>query len=318
MLAFLSSTICSQTPPEIPMPVGTPAEAEVRFAALGDAGTGGGSQQRLADRLAEVQRMSHFEIVIFLGDNVYPSGSPSGFEDKFLRPYAPLLLAGVEFRGAIGNHDARDRYGVLLQQMVFGAGPLPYYSFTEGEGLVEFFGLDTTKLSDPEDDIAARLQVAWLDKKLAASDAEWQIAFMHHPLYSSSKKHGEGSGDMDELLRVRNLLEPVFVRNGLEISLSGHDHVYERTKPIKGIQYFISGAGGKLREDNLQRDTPYFAAGYDTERSFVLVSVMPDSVSFWSINEAGTVVDSGTIRKGCGDDDAGSVIRLCAGSERDL
>lgn len=307
---LLTGVSLSQQSTAVPFPSGPPGADEVRFAAIGDSGTGGSSQYRVATRLLEIQKLSEFKILLFLGDNIYPSGSPGGFEKKFLKPYAPLFLEGVDFRGAIGNHDARSTYGTLLQQMVFDSGPKTFYSFTAGDGLIEFFALDTTQLSDPDDEAAASVQLQWLDAELSGSEAEWQIAFMHHPLYSSSKKHGEASSDMDELLRVRKLLEPLFVRYGLEVSLSGHDHVYERTKPIKGIQYFISGAAAKLRKNNLQRSTAYFEAGNDTERSFLLFSATPEVLRFWAIGEDGKPLDSGEIRKGC-DKTPSAAIRLC-------
>ena len=58
---------------------------------------------------------------------------------------------------------------------------------------------------------------------------------------------------MDPRSNCASLLEPLFVKYGVNVVFSGHDHVYERLKPQKGIYYFVSGAGGQLRKGNLKR-----------------------------------------------------------------
>lgn len=75
----------------------------------------------------------------------------------------------------------------------------------------------------------------WLEDSLSTSKARWKIVVMHHPLYSSGKKHGSNG-------RLQMLLEPLFVRYGVAAVFAGHDHVYGRMALIKGVQYFVSGA----------------------------------------------------------------------------
>jgi predicted phosphodiesterase len=93
------------------------------------------------------------------------------------------------------------------------------------------------------------------------------------------------------------ILEPIFTRHGVDVVFSGHDHVYERLKPQRGIQYFVSGAAGQVRKGNLrQSDTT--AAGFDQDQSFMLVEVAGTTLSFRAISRTGKTVDSGVLQKG--------------------
>lgn len=113
---------------------------------------------------------------------------------------------------------------------------------------------------------------------------------MHHPIYSSGKKHGSD-------LRLRNTLEPLFTRYRVQVVFAGHDHVYERTKPQKGIQYFITGAGGKMRRGDINMKSELREASYDQDNSFMLIELDENEMSFKSISEKGDLVDSGVIRQ---------------------
>ena len=90
------------------------------------------------------------------------------------------------------------------------------------------------------------------------------------------------------------MLEPLFLRYGVNVVFSGHDHVYERVKPQKGIYYFVSGAAGQLRKGNM-RPGEETAAFFDQDQSFMLMEVAGADMSFNAISRAGTTVDSGVI-----------------------
>jgi hypothetical protein len=132
-------------------------------------------------------------------------------------------------------------------------------------------------------------QLSWLEKELQNSGSEWKICYFHHPLYSSGAFHGSST-------ELRLLLEPLFVKYGVEVVFAGHEHVYERVKPQNGIYYFTEGASGELRKGNL-RKTDLTAAGYDQDRSFMLVEIAGDELYFQTISRVGLTVDSGVIRR---------------------
>jgi hypothetical protein len=250
------------------------ARDSVKFAVIGDTGTGGRAQYDVARRMAEAHDRFPFDFAIMLGDNLYGGENPSDFVDKFERPYKPLLDAGVKFYAALGNHDepAQRFY------KPFNMDGKRYYRFSKGD--VEFYALDSTYMSPA--------QVEWLQKELAGSRAKWKIPYMHHPIYSSGERHGS---EMD----LRLLIEPLFLEHGVAVVFAGHEHFYERLKPQKGIYYITQGGSAKLRRGNIRDNSALTAKGFDTDNSFMVVEIAGDQMFFETISRTGRTVDSGTI-----------------------
>jgi predicted MPP superfamily phosphohydrolase len=96
-------------------------------------------------------------------------------------------------------------------------------------------------------------------------------------------------------MNLRNQLEPLLTRYGVNAVFSGHDHIYERTKPQQGIQYFVTGAGGKTRRGGVKLNSPIRAASFDQDNHFMLIEIEDRQISFQAISEAGRVVDQGII-----------------------
>src|SRR5262245_13223043 len=147
---------------------------------------------------------------------------------------------------------------------------------------VRFFALDSNYM-DPA-------QLEWFEKQLASSGSDWKIAFFHHPPYASGM-HGS-----DEILK--NQLEPLFLKHGVNVVFTGHEHFYERIKPQKGIQYFVEGSSAKLRKGDINPRSGLTAFGYDEGYTFMLVEVAGDEMHFQTVNGAGQTIDSGVVRKG--------------------
>ena len=250
----------------------------LKFAVLGDFGTGDKRQYALAKRMAAVHDRFPFELVILVGDNIYGSDRPQDYRRKFEEPYKPLLDAGVTFHGALGNHDAREQRFYKLFNM---NGKL-YYSFKAPRQDVRFFALESTYM-EPE-------QRAWVEKELSGSREKWKIVFQHHPLYSSGITHGSDP-------RLRDALEPLLVANGVDLVLTGHDHIYERIKPQQGIVHFVAGSGGKLREDGARPNMPFSARIVDDTNVFLVMEIKDDRLVFNAIATDGRVVDSGQFER---------------------
>jgi predicted MPP superfamily phosphohydrolase len=253
-------------------------QAHVTFAVIGDSGTGKAGQYAVARQMKAMCDKNPFEFVLMLGDNIYSNGAAKNFKKKFELPYESLLNDGVKFYASLGNHDVRKGLSAQINYDKFNMGGQRYYSFTKGE--VEFFALDSTQME-------AR-QIAWLEEKLNASTARWKIAFFHHPLYSSGKRHGSE-------INLRDVLEPLFTRFGVNVVFSGHDHFYERIKPQQGIQYFVEGASGQLRKNGMKKKSELTAASNDATHSFLLVQVKAAEMQVEAIGEDGAVLDRVTI-----------------------
>ena len=216
-----------------------------------------------------------FDLVIMLGDNLYGRQRAADFVKKFELPYAPLLSAGVKFQASLGNHDRPENASYKLWNM----DGQRYYSYVRGN--VRFFALDSSRMDAK--------QVAWIETSLREAREDWKICYFHHPLYSNAGRHGSS-------VDLRVLLEPIFVKHGVNVVFAGHDHVYERLKPQKGIVHFVSGAAGKLRRGNM-RPTEQTAAFFDQDLSFMLVEIVETNLHFQAVSRTGATVDSGVIQR---------------------
>ena len=268
----------AQNPPApAPIPLSMPNQSgSLKFGVMGDFGTGERAQYDMAATMARTHQQFKFTLMLLTGDNLYGSERPQDFKRKFEDPYKALLDGGVMFRASLGNHDEREQ----RHYKPFNMGGELYYTFKEQN--VRFFVLEST-YPDPK-------QLLWLEQELKQSDSEWKIAFMHHPPYCSAGRHGSDR-------RLREMLEPLFVAYNVSVVFSGHDHVYERTKPQKDITYFVVGSTGKVAPGDLPRNSPLTAKGFDAEQTFLVAEISGDQMSFNAISKSGKVVDAGTLTR---------------------
>ena len=255
-----------------------------RFAALGDMGRGDKWQHDVSRQMQAFREEFPFDFVVMLGDNIYDGATAEDYRLKFEAPYKPFLEDDVEFYAVIGNHDEPNQ----PNYEPFHMGGHRYYTFKPdppllarlGNNDVQFFMIDTENVD--------RTQREWLDRELGRSDARWKIAVFHRPIYTSGRYSLWASW-------TRGSLEPLLVKHHVPVVLSGHEHFYERTKPINGITYFISGAGGSLRPRDI-RASSIMATGFDTDFSFMLWEIAGDEAYYQSISRTGASVDAGVIR----------------------
>jgi 3',5'-cyclic AMP phosphodiesterase CpdA len=248
----------------------------VRFAAIGDMGTGKQPQYDIAQLMLKAHQTFPFDFVIMLGDNIYGGSKPDDFDRKFAVPYKPLIDAGVTFYASLGNHDnTNERF-----YKPFNMNGESYYTYKKSN--VRFFVLNSNYM-DPK-------QLAWLEAQLRdAGNSGWKICYFHHPLYSSGRYHGPS-------LDLRQSLEPLLIKYGVDVVFSGHEHVYERIHLQHGIYYFTEGASGELRPGNLTRSS-ITDNGFDADRSFMLIEIAGDEMTFQTISRTGVTVDSGVIHR---------------------
>jgi predicted phosphodiesterase len=246
----------------------------LKFAVIGDNGNGTREQSEIGAQMAAHREKFPFEFVLMMGDNIYGGQRPNDFVMKFERPYQALLSAGVKFYAAIGNHDDPNADRAYA---AFNMNGNRYYTYTKKN--VRFVVADTN-FFDPA-------QFEWMDNTLKDAREQWKIVYFHHPLYSNGDRHGSNIE-----LRVR--IEPLLVKYGVDVVLSGHDHIYERLKPQKGITYFVAGSGGMLRKGGITPSS-LTAAGFADDQAFMLMEVDGGQLHFQAISRTGKIIDSGTI-----------------------
>ena len=251
-------------------------KGSVKFAVIGDTGTGGHEQYEVAKLLWDSHARFPYDFILMMGDNLYGGQGPKDFVKKFETPYKPILDAGIKFYATLGNHDdpAQRFY------KPFNMDGKRYYSFSKGD--VQFFVLDSTYMSPA--------QVDWLKKELPASKARWKVAYFHHPLYSSGKTHGS---EVD----LRTLVEPLFIQYGVNVVFAGHEHFYERVKPQNGIYYFTEGGSAKLREGNIRSRSELTLKGFDTDNTFMLVEITKDQLFFETYSRRNELVDAAALTR---------------------
>ena len=247
----------------------------LKFAVIGDFGTGEPPSYQVAEQMAALRGRFPFEMVLTTGDNIVgDQDDSSDLAEKFERPFGPLVQAGVRFYASLGNHDKK----VNRTYPLLGMDGHRYYTFAKNN--VRFFVLDSNRLD--------RAQLAWIAQALRTSKDDWKICAFHHPLYSDGVKHGSA-------VELRVILEPILVEYGVDVVFSGHDHIYERLNPQKGVHYFVAGAGGQS-ERGIQPSAAT-AASFDQDRSFMAVEVIADQLYFQAISRVGATIDAGVITR---------------------
>jgi calcineurin-like phosphoesterase family protein len=246
----------------------------VRFLVMGDTGTGSDKQQQLAKLMLRYRQIFPFEFALMLGDNMYGGEKAVDYKQKFENVYRPLIDQKVKFYAALGNHDDSNQRFYEF----FNMDGQEYYRFTKGN--VSFYSLNSNYMD--------KKQLDWFTGKLANDTSTWKIAFFHHPPYSSGGAHGSDT-------KLREIVEPILIKHGVNVVFAGHEHFYERIKPQNGIYYFISGSGGKLRKGDVNKNSPLMAKAYDADMSFMLIEIDDKEMHFQVVSRTGETVDSGVV-----------------------
>ncbi|HVM03250.1 MAG TPA: metallophosphoesterase [Acidimicrobiales bacterium] len=263
----------------------TEGDDRLSFVAVGDTGSGGRQAMAVASAMAETYRRAPFGLVSLLGDICYYGNFEDRFEHVFARPMRPLIDAGVGFELAIGNHDDQLRHtdeslAEIEAELRLLGTPGLYYATSHGP--VDFFYLDSSVPAVFGE--GAPEQWEWLDAAMASSANRWKVVALHHPPYSSGR-HGSTPG-------ARRVLEPMLRRHAVDLVLAGHDHHYERTVPIAGTTYVVSGGGCKTTSTGRSP----FTVTAESTLHFLHVEVEGDRLRGRAVRADGSVADRFELR----------------------
>jgi tartrate-resistant acid phosphatase type 5 len=165
------------------------------------------------------------DALVTTGDNVYDFGEPRFFEAQLTQPYRELRAGYRPMWATLGNHDIVSGYGPA-QLAYLGLPPLPYAAALPG---VRILVLDGNR---PDGE-----QTRWLDEQLTRPGRPFSVVVFHGPVYSCSL-HGP-TPDI-----VANW-KPVLEAHQVPLVLNGHDHTYNRFLSPGGVNYIVTGGGGR-------------------------------------------------------------------------
>ncbi len=250
------------------------------FVVYGDSRSNHQAQQEIL-RLV-VEQSPRF--ALHTGDLVQ-NGKKQPLWDKYFNDLCVYTRAGelIPIFYTIGNHE---RHSPLY----FSYFELPQNNPLHTE---EFYSFDygmvhVIALSSEMRFISGTAQYRWLeaDLKTAVAKSRWIFVFFHRPPYSSGE-HGSSK-------KIRKAWHPLFKQYGVTAVFNGHDHIYERTKPIDGVTYFVAGGGGAP----LYKFKPHkWTAHVESVYHLLRVDVSRDRVRVKMIRWDGTVGDSLTVAK---------------------
>jgi len=242
-----------------------------RLAAVGDVGTGEAAERATAAAVDALEPGGELAGLLLLGDNVYPDGDPAEVGAKVLDPFAAVLDGPTRLVAALGNHDVSTDGGAA--ELAALGQPGPWFSTVLGR--VEVVVVDSNRAGDPA-------QLAWLEATLARPRppaAGWRVVIQHHPPVSAGY-HGSHDPSVESLV-------PLYERYGVDLVLSGHDHDYQRSLPLHGVTYVVSGAAARLRPTARGGRTAMAASTYH----FLELVAGPRTLTVRAIDQAGQVFD---------------------------
>jgi 3',5'-cyclic AMP phosphodiesterase CpdA len=261
----------TQTEAWIPFPADQ--APELHLAVAGDTGDSGDDLDAIAAAMSDIGAQQPFDMLALLGDLAYPDGEPSRLGETVFQPFTGVFDQGTELVAVLGNHDVLEPEHVAPLEAALG---MPGRWWAQSVGDVLLIGLDSNLADDPD-------QLAWLDETLAGSTERWRIVLLHHPAYSAGY---QGSN-----LAVRRRFVPLFDRYGVQLVLSGHDHDYQRSRPLNGVTYVVSGAGAGTRRTG---EEPFTAVSYSWLH-FLEIGVFRDRLVLRAVNEDLRVADEAVV-----------------------
>jgi len=243
-------------------PIGKPSSARVWV--VGDSGTGDWHQVLVARAMQQYTATGKrpLDLYLHVGDMAYGQGTDDQFQKKFFEPYKDILMNTVCW-ASMGNHEGQTSNGITGIGPFYDAyvcptkgeaGGVPsgdesFYSFDYGD--IHFICLNSYDIDRSPDGPMAK----WLVRDLAATKANWIIGFWHHPPYT------KGTHDSDaeiELVEMREQIMPIMENGGVDLVLSGHSHIYERSMLIDGAYATPTTSAGVVLDDG---DGPYRKSG---------------------------------------------------------
>lgn len=279
-------------------------EDAVAFLLVGDWGRHGWHHQGwVAAQMGRTAARMNSRFVISVGDNFYENGVESvtdpQWQSSFEAVYTDPALQ-TPWNAVLGNHDYR---GNVQAQIEYSQNsqrwhmPARYYSELlplPGGACAAFYYLDTSpfiqkyygsKVQVQGQDSQAQLD--WLEAKLAASSAEWNIVIGHHPVYTAHAPQAGHDHDQPDLIARLN---PILKKHNVPIYICGHDHLLQAVK-LDDVSYVCTGAGS----ETYQPGSPIRGGFISGAHGFMAARLSARQLDYALIDETGTALYSQSI-----------------------
>jgi 3',5'-cyclic AMP phosphodiesterase CpdA len=257
--------------PEHTFRAGAGPGTRFRFAVFGDTRTGHSVHRQLMEALDH----EDIDFLVHTGDMVERGGR----KEEWLRYFQieREVLADMPVVPAVGNHDVsgRDYFRRYFLHAEW-AEDRNYYTFDWGNLRIVVLDSGIECRNGCE-------QYAFAEHALREGARRGQLMAMmlHYPPYSAGR-HGSS-------LDVQKPVHDLARRHGVELIITGHDHNYERTKPIDGTTYIVSGSAGAPVRPVSPR---WFTAEARTEPHYILIDVEEKRLIMRAINLQGDTFDT--------------------------
>jgi len=233
------------------------------------------------------------DLLLLGGDAVNDGADESEWRD--LHQAVGLSFEGMTVAAAAGNHDNN---ALLAEQFLYPdttpeRGRGWFYSFT-------IKGVHITVLDSNIMGAANAEDIAWLESTLSASaaeEADWRIALCHHPFFPVSSI----PRDLQRAQTMREYFLPLLEHYGVDLILTGHQHVYARSLPMQkaeptqeGVIHVMAASGDKA--SYTPEDRPYLAVTAPAP-NYVLITAQSGELSLTAYDANDDIVDTFSITK---------------------
>lgn len=322
---------------------------DTRIWVIGDSGTGNANARAVRDAYLTFSLTRPADLWLMLGDNAYPDGTDSEYQGAVFDTY-PGLLGNTVVWPTLGNHDGHTAdsatesgpyYDIFTLPTLAEAGGV--FSGTEAYYSFDYANIHFVCLESYETDRSpGGAMLTWLQDDLTANNADWTIAFWHHPPYSKGSHNSDTEG---RLIDMRQNALPILEDNGVDLVLTGHSHSYERSflldqhygssgtlqsfmildsgdgqtdgdgayqkpsvgpTPHEGAVYAVAGSSGQTSGGSLNHPAMFISLN---QLGSLVLDINDNVLDGQFLNSNGVVTDHFTIEKGGGFGECGNGVK---------
>lgn len=175
----------------------------------------------------------YISVWIALGDIAYGSGSNEQFQSALFDPFEDIT-ANTVLWPVYGNHDDRRSSYYKIFNLPENGEAGGVASHTENYYSIDYSNVHFIMLDSQASDRSKTGNMAkWLQHDLANNTKLWLIAAFHHPPYTKGTHDSDDNFDsFGKMQEMRQNIIPILEQAGVDLVLSGHSHMYERSYMI--------------------------------------------------------------------------------------